>query len=185
MKIYETIQQINNKTPKDSRWFVVSFADDRCFNGKLYKFVNSICTCGETRVIRLSSFINGTTKSCGCKKKEDVIKQNTKWVNNSKLIQRRYGSIIRRCYDPNNSHYNSYGAKGVRVCDLWLNDYQSFINWCNVNGLKDGYDIDKDFLGDGYLYSPETCCIIPHSLNASFQPKQKGSKKPRKKIQHG
>jgi len=28
--------------------------------------------------------------------------------------------LYQRCYNPNNPHYKDYGARGIRVCDRWL-----------------------------------------------------------------
>lgn len=81
-------------------------------------------------------------------------------------------SIIHRCYNPNSSSYSSYGAKGIRVCEEWLN-YQNFRKWianqdCYENIQE--YDLDKDILSringlENKIYSPITCLLIPKELN--------------------
>lgn len=37
-----------------------------------------------------------------------------------------YWNMVRRCYDSTNHHYPNYGARGIKVCDEWLNDYRAF-----------------------------------------------------------
>ena len=33
-----------------------------------------------------------------------------------------YSGMNQRCYNPNNQHYQWYGAKGITICDDWLGD---------------------------------------------------------------
>lgn len=35
-------------------------------------------------------------------------------------------SMKRRCHNKNSPNYHSYGGRGIRVCDEWINDYQAF-----------------------------------------------------------
>ncbi len=75
--------------------------------------------------------------------------------------------IKRRCYSEKSINYQNYGAKGVRVCDEWLNNFKSFYDWAIKNNWERGKEIDKDIKGgDKKLYSPETCSIVTRSQNA-------------------
>ncbi len=49
-----------------------------------------------------------------------------------------YSGMKQRCYNPNNQHYQWYGAKGITICDEWLGDngLQNFFDW----SLSHGYD---------------------------------------------
>jgi hypothetical protein len=51
-------------------------------------------------------------------------------------------------------------------------DFQKFAEWyVSQVGYGLGYELDKDFLAGGSkVYSPETCVLIPHSLNAFIKP---------------
>ena len=61
----------------------------------------------------------------------------------------------RRCYQPQNKRYNRYGGRGIKVCDEWLNDFQSFFDWSIKNGYGDELTIDRiDKDGD---YCPSNC----------------------------
>ena len=47
----------------------------------------------------------------------------------------------KRCYNEKSTSYRFYGAKGIRVCDEWKDDFLSFFN--HVGKAPDGYSIDR------------------------------------------
>lgn len=74
-------------------------------------------------------------------------------------------SMMRRCYD-SNFHKDNHTYKDCVACPDW-NDFQLFARWFYNHPYSNlGYDLDKDLLVVGNkLYSPETCCFVPHELN--------------------
>ena len=34
-----------------------------------------------------------------------------------------------RCYNPKCREYRFYGARGIEMCEEWLNDFKSFYDW--------------------------------------------------------
>lgn len=73
--------------------------------------------------------------------------------------------MISRCYGNSVSARRYY--KGVVVCDEWHN-WSNFHKWHIENYPDDGnlYDLDKDIIGNGKVYSPETCIYATRSDNA-------------------
>lgn len=71
--------------------------------------------------------------------------------------------MLGRCYNPNMlKRYPTY--IGCSVCDEWLL-FSNFKKWFDKNHVE-GYDLDKDILIKGNkVYSPQTCCFVPHNLN--------------------
>ena len=66
-------------------------------------------------------------------------------------------NLKRRCYNEKDITYHSFGAKGIKICDEWLNDSSTFYKWCRENGWEKGKKIarrdnNKDFC-------PENCYI--------------------------
>ena len=71
--------------------------------------------------------------------------------------------VLQRCYDTKcQDRHPSY--IGVTVCDEW-HKFSKFRLWW-LEHQVDGYQLDKDLLSDGKLYSPETCLFVPQWLNA-------------------
>ena len=83
----------------------------------------------------------------------------------------KWRAMIDRCYDTNNNHYNTYGGKGIKVCDRWL-CFEFFYE--DIKHLK-GYDeeklkngelyLDKDIIGNRKIYSPENCILTSNEEN--------------------
>jgi predicted RNA-binding Zn-ribbon protein involved in translation (DUF1610 family) len=73
-------------------------------------------------------------------------------------------AMLQRCYDPNFLE-SKPTYKGCRVCEEWLT-LSNFLKWFEEN-YKEGYELDKDLLSgkENKVYSPNTCCFLPHELN--------------------
>lgn len=60
-----------------------------------------------------------------------------------------------RCYNANITHYKDYGGRGIRICDEWLHNYESFRDWALNSGYSDNLTIDRiDVNGN---YTPSNC----------------------------
>ena len=70
-------------------------------------------------------------------------------------LRKIWGGMKKRCYDKSSKDYKNYGAKGVRICDEWLNDFESFYHWALAHGYKRGLTIDRICNSRGY--SPGNC----------------------------
>jgi hypothetical protein len=68
--------------------------------------------------------------------------------------------IKERCYNKNSSSYKYYGAKGVKMCDEWLNSMVTFYDWLHKNGYDNTAPFGKftvDRINSDGDYSPENC----------------------------
>lgn len=88
--------------------------------------------------------------------REENRKAYTKWVN-----------MFTRCYNRNYKK-KTPSYEGCSVCEEWT-VFENFLKWFNDpnNGYREGYHLDKDLLVQGNkIYSPQTCCFIPQTINA-------------------
>ena len=88
-----------------------------------------------------------------------------KGVTSTKLYT-TWHSMIRRCYS---GVYRKRKPSDTLcyVCDNWLR-LSSFKVWFDENYVE-GLELDKDILvEDNRLYSSDTCCFIPKTLNSSL-----------------
>lgn len=111
------------------------------------------CDCGnEVVVSRTNLSINKTkTVSCGCWRKSLITKHNKYKTN----IYNVYVSMKQRCYNSNNPAYKYYGARGINVCNEWLDDFMNFYNWAINNGYKENLSIDR--INNNGNYEPNNC----------------------------
>ena len=68
-----------------------------------------------------------------------------------------------RCNNKKDTGYSSYGARGIKVCDSWVNDSLEFIKWGLNNGYKKGLDLDRKNNNLGYF--PDNCWFVSHTQN--------------------
>lgn len=109
------------------------------------------CDCGKITVVRGSNLVSGAVKSCGCLRNTPYNK--THGDSNTKLY-RHWKSMIYRCTKPNHPAYRWYGARGISVCDEWL-DYENFKKWAIETQPDKSYTVDRiDVNGN---YCPENC----------------------------
>ena len=138
-----------------------------------------ICDCGNTHEVVGNSVIANAKKSndprspsCGCMHKINASQIHTKHGYSTHPLMEVWRGMVRRCHDPKYSCYDQYGAKGIVVCDEWLNDPIVFITWAIKNNWKQGMHIDKDMGSDAQsitrVYSPDTCRVLPGNINQSY-----------------
>lgn len=92
----------------------------------------------------------------------NIIVFTPSWTN--KNLKRIFHQMQGRCFNPNNKSYKWYGAKGITICDEWLDNPLSFENWALNNGYQDGLTIDR--IESDQNYCPENCQWITMNENS-------------------
>lgn len=131
---------------------------------------NCKCICGNEGYIFSGNLTKRKIQSCGCLLDEHrkelykyAIKYNKKHPSKTRRLYGVYSLMKRRCYNSNCKAYKNYGARGIKICDEWLEDFMNFYNWAITNGYdinaKRGiYTIDRiDVNGN---YEPSNCRFI-------------------------
>ena len=118
------------------------------------------CDCGCETIVASSYLINGDIRSCGCTKKERMIKQNTRHGKAQTRLYGVWGNMIQRCTDTRQKFYNLYGGRGITVCEEWLRDFQAFYDWAMANGYDENAPRGQctiDRIDNDKGYSPDNC----------------------------
>jgi hypothetical protein len=117
------------------------------------------CDCGTEKVIRGFQLTNGNTKSCGCLRRETVIRNNTTHGHTISGIASKtfmaWSNMIQRCTNPKNKKFPLYGGRGITVCDRWLGDngFQNFL--ADMGEAPPMMSIERK--DNRETYTPENC----------------------------
>lgn len=96
------------------------------------------CDCGSEIVTSASLVKRGTTRSCGCLKRETAAENARASMSAMHAALVKHGEAGRtpeyavwktmrsRCNTPTCVDYPDYGGRGIRVCDRW-SDYANFL----------------------------------------------------------
>lgn len=93
-------------------------------------------------------------KHCGCKKKGVIA---CKYKKSHPQLAQAISHMMGRCYNKNNQDYYNYGARGITVCDEWLNDRNTFCEWSLENGFENDKGLSIDRIDSSKGYFPENC----------------------------
>ncbi|MBO4736516.1 MAG: hypothetical protein J5614_09010 [Paludibacteraceae bacterium] len=120
------------------------------------------CSCeNKTRVsVPTYRLTTGVTRSCGCLQEETRVLANTKYSSDvERKLRAKFNDMKMRCYNKNRPSYERYGAKGVTICDEWLDDPMKFIRWSLDHGYHEGLSIDR-FPDRHGPYAPWNCRYV-------------------------
>lgn len=138
---------------RSGRLVVVSEAPRRYSGKSPHRFINTICDCGNSPIVRLAYFTAGRSRSCGCVSVEKIVRRNRTHGDSRTSEYNTWCTMIQRCENPNNQKYSLYGARGIEICKRWRKSYANFLKDMGRRPLRHSIDrIDVD--GD---YKPSNC----------------------------
>jgi hypothetical protein len=122
------------------------------------RYCDCKCACGNMKLRADTHAVRtGNTKSCGCYSKEHPA-HLTHGNTRSKIISPEYNawsSAKARCALVKNKRYPRYGARGIKMCEEWLNDFSAFLAHVGPRPSPDHSIERKDTNKD---YEPGNVC---------------------------
>jgi hypothetical protein len=112
-----------------------------------------ICDCGTGIYVKRDYIISGDKKSCGCLYLENCKSVNKTHGKTKSPEYKSWQKMKERCYYKKSNRYLHYGARGIKVCDRWVNSFENFLEDMGKRPAKtslDRLDVNED-------YSPENC----------------------------
>lgn len=135
------------------RWTVLTNPEKR--KNQLYSLCR--CDCGTEKEVNAYSLVAGRTQSCGCLIVEATIERSTTHghspIKGPSRTYRSWYAMKNRCYNPNQHNYASYGGRGIKVCDRWLESFDNFL--ADMGERPEGKTLDRREADKDY--TPENC----------------------------
>jgi len=117
-----------------------------------YKFIEELEQRGYERYIKVQC-------KCGFEKEANLTHMRTRkpscqhmsWSKHP--LYKIWYAMISRCHDPRAQAYKDYGARGIKVCDRWINSFEDFLG--DMGPRPEGYWIERTNNDEGY--NPDNC----------------------------
>jgi hypothetical protein len=136
---------------KFGRWTVIGRAETRL--GKVRWMC--VCECGERRTVSATSLVQGTSKSCGCLKREAPPWNKTHGESRYSSAEYQVWVAMRqRCLNRKCRAYGRYGGRGITICARWLESFEAFL--ADV-GRKPSARHSLDRINNNGDYEPSNC----------------------------
>lgn len=110
------------------------------------------CDCGNVKSFIGDNLRSGTTKSCGCVGGNFKHGHNKAYTDGTSPTYSTWRAMYNRCNNPNHNAYERYGAKGISICERWL-DFANFL--ADMGERPENMTLDRiDSSGN---YEPSNC----------------------------
>ena len=139
-----------------------------CNNIK-YRQFECKCECGKIVEARLDRMRKGDVNSCGCLHKDIVTKHNHCTRIKKSPEYQSYSAMVQRCTNPNNRDWKNYGGRGIKVCNEWLDNFETFLN--DMGSRPIGTTLDR--INSNWNYEPGKCRWATPKVQANNRRKLK------------
>ena len=114
------------------------------------------CECGSNIIVEAGNLATGHTRSCGCLVQDTCSRIGSTNLRHGRTRTREWFAwrgAKDRCFNSNTEHYKNYGARGISMCDRWVNSFEAFFE--DMGPCPPGLTLErKDVNGE---YGPSNC----------------------------
>lgn len=111
------------------------------------------CECGTISVLKASTLKVQSRKQCiDCCKKQNLLRL-TKHGRSYDSVYTTWQQAKKRCTNPRDKDWDNYGGRGIKMCDRWLNSFESFLE--DMGDRPAGLQIDRSNVNGNY--EPSNC----------------------------
>lgn len=139
------------------KWLIVGapFYSVTGNQGRRLQLAVAQCECGTLAAICAQSIARGKSGSCGCDAHRLTAERNYRHGGARTRLHNIWNGMKARCLCEGSEAYESYGGRGIEICDEWKNDFSAFRTWAYANGYASDLTIDRRDNDRGY--SPDNC----------------------------
>lgn len=126
--------------------------------GVLARYYKYQCDCGKTGEVSQSNLTSTHTQSCGCLARE-IAARSVRIISETHGLTQtvEYDTWVgmkQRCYNVAAREYPRYGARGIVLCDQWLNSFENFLADMGKRPTPQ-HSIDR--INNDGPYAPDNC----------------------------
>lgn len=100
-----------------------------------------LCDCGNSIVVKAGNLVRGSTRSCGCLRREKSAERKRTHGQTRSPTYLTWVSMLQRCENPEAKGYEYYGGRGVTVCEAW-HSYENFV--ADMGQRPKGRTLDRE-----------------------------------------